>query len=186
MGLEPGLQTRLRDMGFNVKVLSLFFIDSVASFRADDGLVRTLFIKAFDEAKQAYPEWQDRSALDVQASYFASKVNKKGEVTIFDKPAATTKDERDAQAREPARRNYQLVAFSYCGQKCIFVAGSLYPDPDMLETARRNRAPLIARARRLESMGLATEVEVRLVNAVVFVRLSHHQFDAHFPRKNVA
>lgn len=93
-------QKRIRDMGFNVKVLSLFFIDSVASFRADDGLVRMLFIKAFDEAKRAYPEWQDRSAMEVQASYFASKVNKKGEVTIFDKPAATTKDERDAQARE--------------------------------------------------------------------------------------
>lgn len=93
-------QKRIRDMGFNVKVLSLFFIDSVASFRANDGLVRTLFIKAFDEAKQAYPEWQDRSALDVQASYFASKVSKNGEVTIFDKLIATTKDEREAQARE--------------------------------------------------------------------------------------
>lgn len=93
-------QKRIRDWGFNVKVLSLFFIDSVASFRDEEGLVRRLFIKAFDEAKQAYPEWQDRSALDVQASYFASKINKKGEVTIFDKPAATTKDERDAQARE--------------------------------------------------------------------------------------
>jgi type III restriction enzyme len=93
-------QKRIRDMGFNVKVLSLFFIDSVASFRTDDGLVRTLFIKAFDEAKQAYPEWRDRNAMDVQASYFASKVNKKGVVTIFDKPVATTKDEREAQARE--------------------------------------------------------------------------------------
>lgn len=93
-------QKRIRDMGFNVKVLSLFFIDSVASFRAEDGLVRTLFIKAFDEAKQAYPEWRDQNAMDVQASYFASKVNKKGEVTVFDKLAATTKDERDAQARE--------------------------------------------------------------------------------------
>lgn len=93
-------QKRIRDWGFNVKVLSLFFIESVASFRDEEGLVRKLFVKAFDEAKQAYPEWQDRSALDVQASYFASKINKKGEVTIFDKPAATTKDERDAQARE--------------------------------------------------------------------------------------
>jgi hypothetical protein len=36
----------------------------------------------------------------------------------------------------------------------------LRPDRDMLETARQNRALLIARARRLESMGLATEVEV--------------------------
>lgn len=93
-------QKRIRDMGFNVKVLSLFFVDSVASFRDDEGLVRKLFVQAFDEAKQAYPEWQDRKALDVQASYFATKVNKKGETTIFDKPSATTKDERDAQARE--------------------------------------------------------------------------------------
>lgn len=93
-------QKRIRDMGFNVKVLSLFFVDSVESFRSDEGLVRTLFIKAFEEAKQAYPEWRDRKALDVQASYFASKVNKKGETTIFDKPTATTKDEREAQARE--------------------------------------------------------------------------------------
>lgn len=36
----------------------------------------------------------------------------------------------------------------------------LRPDKDMLETARRNRALLIARARKLESMRLATEVEV--------------------------
>lgn len=36
----------------------------------------------------------------------------------------------------------------------------LRPDKDMLETARQNRALLIARARKLESMGLATEVEV--------------------------
>lgn len=107
-------QKRIREMGFNVKVLSLFFIDSVASFRAEDGLVRKLFIKAFDEAKQAYPEWQDRNALDVQASYFASKVNKKGEITIFDKPAATTKDERDAQAREfdlIMKRKERLLSF---------------------------------------------------------------------------
>lgn len=107
-------QKRIRDMGFNVKVLSLFFIDSVASFANDNGLVRTLFIKAFDEAKQAYPEWRDRNALDVQASYFASKVNKKGEVTIFDKPVATTKDEREAQAREYdliMRRKERLLSF---------------------------------------------------------------------------
>jgi len=107
-------QKRIRDWGFNVKVLSLFFIDSVASFRDEEGLVRRLFIKAFDEAKQAYPEWQDKNALDVQASYFASKVNKKGEETIFDKPAATTKDERDAQAREfdlIMKRKERLISF---------------------------------------------------------------------------
>lgn len=107
-------QKRIRDLGFDVKVLSLFFVDKVDSFARDDGLIRQLYIRAFDEAKQAYPEWRDKSALDTQASYFASKTNKKGEITVFDKAVATTKDEREAQAREfdlIMRRKEQLLSF---------------------------------------------------------------------------
>ena len=93
-------QKRIRTMGFDVKVLSLFFVDRVDSFASDDGLVRQLFIKAFDEAKLAYPEWRDKSALDAQASYFASVRSKTGEETRVDKLRATTDAERAAQARE--------------------------------------------------------------------------------------
>lgn len=93
-------QRRIRGWGFNVKVLSLFFVDKVDRFASDDGLIRKLFVKLFDEAKTAFPEWSEKTALEVQASYFASKTNKKGGVTIFDKEVATTKEEREAQARE--------------------------------------------------------------------------------------
>jgi type III restriction enzyme len=47
-------QKRIRDMGFNVKVLSLFFVDRVDSFRNENGVIRQLFVKAFNDAKAAY------------------------------------------------------------------------------------------------------------------------------------
>jgi type III restriction enzyme len=107
-------QKRIRDMGFSVKVLSLFFVDRVESFRDESGLVRQLFIKAFNEAKAAYPEWRDKSANEVQASYFASTTNKKGVVSIVDKEVPTNDKDKAAQAREfdlIMRRKEQLLSF---------------------------------------------------------------------------
>ena len=107
-------QKRIRDMGFNVKILSLFFVDSVSSFRDDNGLVRKLFIKAFDRAKTNYPEWADKSAIDVQASYFASTTNKKGVVSVFEKDAPTNQKDREAVAREYdliMRKKEELLSF---------------------------------------------------------------------------
>lgn len=107
-------QKRIRDMGFNVKVLSLFFVDRVESFRDENGLVRQLFIKAFDDAKKAYPEWRDKTADEVQASYFASTTNKKGVVSIVDKAVPTNEKDKTAQAREfdlIMRGKEQLLSF---------------------------------------------------------------------------
>ncbi|MCA3246721.1 MAG: DEAD/DEAH box helicase family protein [Azospirillum sp.] len=87
-------QTRLRDKG--IKVLSLFFIDKVDSFRSDDGIIRKLFIKKFNEIKKRYADWEDVEPLEVQASYFAS-YRKKGQTLVVEKDAPTTKEERDAQ-----------------------------------------------------------------------------------------
>lgn len=107
-------QKRIRDMGFSVKVLSLFFVDRVESFRDESGVIRQLFIKAFNEAKAAYPEWRDKSANEVQASYFASTTNKKGVVSVVDKEVPTNDKDKAAQAREfdlIMRRKEQLLSF---------------------------------------------------------------------------
>ena len=107
-------QKRIRELGFNVKVLSLFFVDRVDSFRLEDGLVRTLFIKAFNEAKKAYPEWRDKNPLEVQASYFASTTNKKGDVSVVEREVPTNEKDKAAQAREfdlIMRRKEQLLSF---------------------------------------------------------------------------
>lgn len=107
-------QKRIQGMGFNVKVLSLFFVDRVESFREKNGLVRQLFIKAFDEAKVSYPEWKDKTAEEVQASYFASTTNKKGVVSVVEKDVPTNEKDKAAQAREfdlIMRRKEELLSF---------------------------------------------------------------------------
>lgn len=94
-------QARLKDKG--IKVLSLFFIDKVDSFRSDDGIIRKLFIKKFNEIKGKYADWEGADPLAVQASYFAS-YKKKGQSLVVDKDAPTTKEEREAQ-----REAFQLI-----------------------------------------------------------------------------
>lgn len=84
-------QRRLRDHG--IKVLSLFFIDKVASFVEEDGWVRRLFVKTFDEEKANFFEWGDTNPLDVQKSYFATKRKKSGDIEALDSSGKTKEDD---------------------------------------------------------------------------------------------
>ena len=63
-------QAKLRGAG--IKVLSLFFIDRVDNYAREDGVIRQLFIKAFDEMKAEYPAWREVDVSEMQAAYFAS------------------------------------------------------------------------------------------------------------------
>ena len=87
-------QARLQDTG--LKVLSLFFIDRVDNYAGEDGLIRRLFVRAFDEVKQGHPDWRDRSAADVQAAYFAQRRTRSGQVILED--SKTGEAERDREA----------------------------------------------------------------------------------------
>ena len=89
-------QARLRDAG--LKVLSLFFIDRVDNYAPQDGLIRRLFVQAFDQVKQDFPAWRDRDAKDVQAAYFAQRRTRSGEVILED--SKTGEAERDREAYE--------------------------------------------------------------------------------------
>jgi type III restriction enzyme len=84
-------QARLRARG--IKVLSLFFIDKVDNFIRDDGLVRTLYIKTFNELKAKYPDWHSADPLKVQAAYFASKTRKSGEIEFQESTGRSKEDE---------------------------------------------------------------------------------------------
>ncbi len=89
-------QARLRAAG--IKVLTLFFIDRVDNYAREDGLIRGLFIRAFDAVKQRYPEWSGRSAQEVQAAYFAQRQTRSGDVVLEDSKSGEA--ERDIQAYE--------------------------------------------------------------------------------------
>jgi type III restriction enzyme len=84
-------QARYRDRG--IKILSLFFIDKVENYAREDGLIRKLFIKAFNEAKVGFADWRDMEPMAVQASYFASKTRKGGEVEFLDTSGRSKEDE---------------------------------------------------------------------------------------------
>lgn len=92
-------QARLKPHG--IKVLSLFFIDKVNNYAAEDGVIRVLFDKCFNELKQEprYAEWRDKRAADVQAAYFAQ--SKKGGKSVYE-DSKTGEAQRDAAA-------YQLI-----------------------------------------------------------------------------
>jgi len=84
-------QVRLRDRG--IKVLSLFFIDKVDNFVRDDGVIRTLYIKSFNELKAKYPEWRTADPMAVQAHYFASRTRKSGEIEFQESTGRSKEDE---------------------------------------------------------------------------------------------
>lgn len=86
-------QKRLREYG--IKVLSLFFIDRVDNYANQDGLIRVLFNKAFNELK-ANSEFKDIAAEKVQAAYFASRKTKTGEVIYEDSKTGESEKDKDA------------------------------------------------------------------------------------------
>ena len=93
-------QERLRDKG--IKVLSLFFIDRVANYRAEDGSegkIAEMFKRAFDEIKtqpKFAAHWADKSANEVQAAYFASKKKTGGEEVFEDSTNGKAKKDEAA------------------------------------------------------------------------------------------
>ncbi|MBI5353699.1 MAG: DEAD/DEAH box helicase family protein [Chloroflexi bacterium] len=86
-------QKRLREHG--IKVLSLFFIDHVDNYANQDGLIRVMFNKAFNELK-ANSEFKDFAAEKVQAAYFASRKTKTGEVIYEDSKTGESEKDKDA------------------------------------------------------------------------------------------
>ena len=104
----------------------------------------------------------DGKILNIAGDYIAHGIRERAsEIVTLELGRQTEQEvsrqlEREVDAERFTRLDRMLIA----EQEASDAFADLRPDRDMLETARRNRALLIARARRLESMGLATEVEV--------------------------
>ena len=87
-------QERLKP--FNIKVLSLFFIDRVDNYAQETGIIRQLFQKCFNELKQAHNSWKDVDVESVQASYFAQRRTRSGDIIYED--SKTGESQKDAEA----------------------------------------------------------------------------------------
>ncbi|HEX5374602.1 MAG TPA: DEAD/DEAH box helicase family protein, partial [Solirubrobacterales bacterium] len=93
---------RQRDIlshGLPVKVLSLFFVDSVADYSGDGAVLPSLFDRAYEELRPIYADHMTLPGPDrARISYFATDRN------------GTAKDTRGTQAdREAEARAYDLI-----------------------------------------------------------------------------
>jgi len=89
------MQERLLDKG--IKVLSLFFIDRVANYIDENGVIRRIFDEEFEKLKLRYPFYSKMQAEEVRSAYFAKKKAKKGEEGEFWDTSGRTKAERQAE-----------------------------------------------------------------------------------------
>jgi type IV secretory pathway VirD2 relaxase len=104
----------------------------------------------------------DGRILNIAGDYIAHGVRERASEIVTLELGRQTEQEvsRQLEREVDAERFTRLDRLLIAEQQANNEFADLRPDRDMLETARRNRALLIARARKLESMGLATEVEV--------------------------
>lgn len=114
-------QRRLQATG--IKVLSLFFIDRVDNYAREDGIIRRLFNRCFNELKTGYEEWGDVTPETVQAAYFAQRGTKTGEIILED--STTGEAEKDKEAYDLIMKDKELLL--------------AFPDPADDEGTRRKK-----------------------------------------------
>ncbi|RLA08070.1 MAG: DEAD/DEAH box helicase [Gammaproteobacteria bacterium] len=64
-----------QQVGKNIKVLSLFFIDRVKNYVPDNGFIKTIFNEEFDELKKQFPFFKNKKSDEVQNGYFSKSGN---------------------------------------------------------------------------------------------------------------
>ena len=103
---------------------------------------------------------EDGKALNIAGDYIAHGVRERAsEIVTLELGRQTEQEvsrsfEREVEADRFTRLDRMLIE-----EQRGHEFADLRPDPDMLETYRQNRALLIDRTRKLERMGLATEIE---------------------------
>ncbi len=95
-------QSLLQPLG--LKVLSLFFIDRVANYTSDQGIIRTLFDAAFEKLKRQHSHFSRFNAAEVRDAYFA-KAKSRGDA---DEIAIDTQA-RNAAEREAEKHAFELI-----------------------------------------------------------------------------
>ena len=96
-------QKELLPMG--IKVLSLFFIDKVANYVDNDGLIKKLFDEAFEKRKQHFPYYRGWSAQQVREGYFAKKKGKNNTEEFVD----TSIDKKTQAEKDLEKTAYNLI-----------------------------------------------------------------------------
>lgn len=93
--IEEHIRKQKKLEPYGIKVLSLFFIDRVDNYASEDGVIRKLFDKAFEDMKSRYSPWKNMAPSDVQAAYFAQKRTRAGDVILQDSSSGKSKKDEE-------------------------------------------------------------------------------------------
>ncbi|MBE0662567.1 MAG: DEAD/DEAH box helicase family protein [Bacteroidales bacterium] len=146
------------------KVLSLFFIDKVANYIEDDGVIKRLFDAAFEKEKKSYPFFMGWKPEDVREGYFAKKKTK-GKADEY----VDTKVENKTHAeKELEKEAYNLIMkdkeklLSFDEKKCFIFAHSAlkegWDNPNVFQICTLNTTISDSRKRQEIGRGLRLAV----------------------------
>lgn len=147
------MQDQLRERG--IKVLSLFFIDRVANYVSDDGLIKKLFDQAFNKHKRAHPDFERFKPEEVRNGYFAKKQARSGEEQAIDTDGST-KEQREAEraAFELIMRDKERLLSFDEPVSFIFAHSALkegWDNPNVFQICTLNQA--VSEVRRRQEIG---------------------------------
>jgi type III restriction enzyme len=100
--IEQHIEMQERLVRQGLKVISLFFIDRVANYTAQDGIIRRIFDEEFERLKQRSPFYAGLTTEEVRSAYFAQRRPKKGE---------SEGQAIDTESRNKAERAAEKAAF---------------------------------------------------------------------------
>jgi type III restriction enzyme len=103
--IRQHMETQEALLPFGIKVLSLFFIDRVANYTADEGIIKVLFDASFKKLRKSFPHFSSFEPADVREAYFAKSKPKKGET----EEAAIDTSSSNAAEREAERAAFALI-----------------------------------------------------------------------------
>ncbi len=151
-------QARLKNAG--IKVLSLFFIDRVDNYVKDDGIIRQIFVKAFNELKRKYTEWKDADVEKVQAAYFAKRKTKSGEEIFED--SKTGESEKDKEAYDLIMKDKERL-LSFEEPTCFIFSHSAlregWDSPNVFQICTLNQTASEMKKRQEIGRGIRLSVE---------------------------
>lgn len=94
--IERHMQAQIHLKERSVKVLSLFFVDRVANYTDNRGVVKLIFDEAFARISKKYDLFKKLTAEEVRSAYFARKKQKDGSEVAIDTEGKND-DERKAE-----------------------------------------------------------------------------------------
>ena len=155
-------QKQLLPMG--IKVLSLFFIDKVANYVENDGVIKKLFDEAFEKQKVHFGYYKGWKAEQVRQGYFAKKKSKNNSEEYVD-----TSIEKKTQAEKDLEKQaYNLIMkdkeklLDFDEKVCFIFAHSAlregWDNPNVFQICTLNTATSEKRKRQEIGRGLRLSV----------------------------